>query len=92
MEIPQFSVVTSAAGGGGGRYQPTNPAPATDLGQAGGSGGGSGGVGPSATMDGGAGNDPPSKSLSGNPGGQGQHLGGCCHEIWWRRWCYGSWR
>ena len=73
-----FSVVTSTAGGGGGRYQPTNPAPATDLGQAGGSGGGSGGVGPSATMDGGAGNSPPVSPSQGNPGGQGQHIGGCC--------------
>ena len=74
-----FSSVTSAGGGGAGHYQPTFPAASVGKsGQAGGSGGGSGGSGPNGQNCGGGGNSPPVSPPQGNPGGNGQHLSGCC--------------
>ena len=72
-----FSTITSAGGGGGGKFcgGPSMPAPFT--GQPGGSGGGSGGIGPASIITGGPGNQPPVSPSQGNNGGTGQHIGGC---------------
>jgi hypothetical protein len=73
-----FSTITSAGGGGGGKFQSTFPGASVGAtGQAGGSGGGSGGSAPTGVNPGGSGNSPPVSPAQGQPGGTGQHIGGC---------------
>ena len=73
-----FSTITSNGGGGGGQFQGTFPAASVGKsGQAGGSGGGSGGSAPTGVNPGGSGNSTPVSPPQGQPGGSGQHIGGC---------------
>ena len=72
-----FSTITSAGGGGGGKFNGSGTIVPGDKGQPGGSGGGSGGIGPTSVNPGGSGNTPPVSPSQGNNGGPGQHIGGC---------------
>jgi len=72
-----FSTITSAGGGGGGKFNGGPSILPACKGQTGGSGGGSGGIGPTSVNPGGSGNTPPVSPSQGNNGGTGQHIGGC---------------
>ena len=72
-----FSTITSAGGGGGGKFTGNSTILPACKGQPGGSGGGSGGIGPTSANPGGSGNQPPVSPSQGFDGGLGQHIGGC---------------